>query len=189
MVPECAWWAVLWSVSPRAAVCVKPFSFVGGKVGDAGEDALAVAGSLVPVETFSATVGGGCTNTLAGACVPVLVLSTVVLDVASALALVGIPEVGLWAVLLKAVAAACVNVPVVSCVALVGKATALAIDAILRDEPIFTGGALNGAAFPSAGASVPDLTFLTIDTVGEAKAFAALVVPVLGLGANSNTVN
>lgn len=180
-LPVGAWRAVCWGVSPFAVLRVKPLTWVGIEVCDAGEPALAQTGGLIPVESGNAALSGWSAHALASAGVPVLANTTRGLDVALAFAVAGIPVVGLWASLLKAVTAAGVDVPVITFVALVGKASALTVQSVFRHEPVLTSRALSGLTLPSAGAGVPELTWKSAIDGRQAEAFTALKVPVVEL--------
>jgi len=127
------------------------------KVRNAGENALAQAGSLVPVVAGNAALSWRSADALASTCVPVLTFAAGCLNIALAFAVVGIPVMGFRASLLKAVAAAGVDVPVVSFIALVSKASALTVLSVFGNKPVLTDRALSSLAFPSAGAGVPEL--------------------------------
>lgn len=174
-VPEESWVAIQRNWFPFAINDVEVFIWVGGVFSGTWEFAFACAGVFLEVVSRVAS----CWRALAGTvtCVPVEAWCTSSIQVlAFALAFASVPVVGGWALLLEAVAAAGVDVPVEAIFALLDHATALAVLTVLVLEPVLSGFALLGSAFTSAGVGVPVLASSTFCR-WFAEASAAFVVP------------
>lgn len=176
LIPVHAWWAVERVEMPVAIVDVEPFAWVVTESIGTREAALTRACVLVPVEAFVASICGFSAQAGAVAGVPVVTIAAIVVVNALACAVASVPEVVVSAWFLKAVAAAGSHVPVEALGAFVSKAAALAVLAILVNEPVLTALALLLFALPSAVSGVPVLSFAGLVS-WRAQALAASVVP------------